>query len=67
MSAPKQDAIVWSLGTNALHGFDADTGAVIFNGGGTTVNFQKFNTPMAAKGRIYVAGSKGSVYAFKPQ
>ncbi len=63
------DAIVWSPGAETddlLHGFDGDTGAVIFNGGGVKVpNMRRYNTPIAAKGRIFVAADN-TVVAFKP-
>jgi hypothetical protein len=63
------DAIVWSVGADGnglLRGFDGDTGAVIFDGGGMKMNgTRRFNTPIAAKGRIFVAADYG-VYAFKP-
>jgi hypothetical protein len=59
------DAIVWSLGSR-LVGFDGDTGAVIFNGGGasdTISTLSKFVTPIVARGRIYVAAD-ANVYSF---
>ena len=63
------DAIVWALGSegdNRLHGFDADSGAVIFDGGTATFSqSRRFNTPIAAKGKIYWAAD-GAVYAFTP-
>ncbi len=65
------NAIVWSVGAegdNLLHGIDGETGAVIFGGGGVLEameNIPRFQTPIAAKGRIYVAGN-GRVYAFRP-
>ena len=60
------EAIVWSLGGTRLRGFDGDTGAVVFNGGGamdTVGNISKFITPIAARGRIYVA-SDSAVSSF---
>jgi hypothetical protein len=63
------EAIVWSLGADGdqlLHGFDGDTGATIFDGGGVTIpGMRHFNTPIAAKGRIFVASDQ-AVVAFKP-
>jgi hypothetical protein len=66
-------AIVWGVGAEGderLHGFDGDTGAVIFSGGGAGDNMpagvSRYSTPMAAKGRIFVAGT-GTVYAFTSQ
>src|SRR3989442_9493313 len=57
------DPIVWAVtseGDNRLRGFDGDTGKLVFAGGGmadvmTPIN--RFQTPIAAKGRIYVAAS----------
>src|SRR5215470_11162531 len=44
------EAIVWSLGSegdNQLHGFDGDTGDVVFDGGGVTMNgLRRYNTPI---------------------
>jgi hypothetical protein len=59
------NAVVWSLGAR-LVGFDGDTGAVIFNGGGagdTISTLSKFVTPIVARGRIYVA-AVANVYSF---
>jgi hypothetical protein len=61
--------IVWGIGSEGdqrLHGFNGDTGAVIFNGGGTNelmAGTRRFNTAIAARGRIYVANDN-KVYAF---
>ena len=63
------NAIVWSLGAegdNLLHGYDGDTGASVFAGGGATVSgMHRFNSPIAAKGRIFIAADSG-VVAFTP-
>jgi hypothetical protein len=59
------DAVVWSLGAG-LRGFDGDTGATIFNGGGAgngISGFSNWITPIAARGRIYVA-TNSNVHAF---
>jgi outer membrane protein assembly factor BamB len=68
--------IIWVVGTTPthgsggdqrLHGYDGNTGAVIYDGGGAnelmagTHNFS--TTGIAARGRIYVAGDN-KVYAF---
>ncbi len=61
----KSDAIVWVIG-GQLVGFDGDTGVSIFpanGGGGAVAGLMKFVTPIAANGRIFVAGSP-NVYAF---
>ena len=62
--------IVWGIGAEGdqrLHGFNGDTGAVVFGGGGTNelmTGTRRFSTGIAARGRIYVAADK-KVYAFK--
>jgi hypothetical protein len=64
------DPIVWAYGhgTNQrLFGYNGETGAVIFAGGGandTISGTRTFNTGIAARGRIYIAGDN-KVYAFK--
>jgi hypothetical protein len=63
------DMIVWGLGAEGdqrLHGFDGDTGNVIFNGGGANevmANTRHFSTAIVARGRIYVA-TDNLIYAF---
>ena len=68
-SADGQDAIVWVVGSdNKLHGLDGGTGASVFGGGSGTDTMsavQKFQTPIVANGRIFVA-SNTQVYAFTP-
>lgn len=65
------EAIVWGLGAEGdgrLHGFDGDTGAVVFAGGGPgdgMAGLRRFSTAIAAKGRIFVAADD-TVYAFTP-
>jgi len=69
--------IVWAVGTagksgtggdQRLHGFDGDTGAVVYGGGGAnelmagTLRWR--TTGIVARGRIYVGGAN-KVYAFK--
>ena len=62
--------IVWAYGhgTNQrLFGYNGETGATIFAGGGpsdTISGTRTFNTGIAARGRIYIAGDN-KVYAFK--
>ena len=63
--------IVWlvSVFTGAgqrLYGYDGDTGAVVYTGGGPNelmANTRKWNTGIVARGRIYFAASN-KVYAF---
>jgi hypothetical protein len=67
--------IVWVVGTEdhqtqgdqRLHGYDGNTGAVIYDGGGPTElmagTHYYSTTGIAARGRIYVAGDN-KVYAF---
>jgi len=63
------DPIVWSIGAGGdqlLHGYDALTGAVLFNGGGSAnmlANTRHFATIAAWGGRFYVA-SDNRIYAF---
>ena len=63
------NVIVWGIGSEGdqrLHGFDGDTGAVVFSGGGANelmTGTRRFNTGIAARGRIYLANDN-RVYAF---
>jgi len=63
------NVVVWGIGSEGdqrLHGFNGDTGAVVFNGGGANelmAGTRRFNTAIAARGRIYVANDN-KVYAF---
>jgi hypothetical protein len=64
------EAIVWVVGAEAggnelLQGFDGDTGAIIFGGGNVPISARRFTSPIAAKGRIFVAGDD-AVAAFTP-
>jgi hypothetical protein len=64
------NAIVWSVGSEGsqrLNGYNGDTGAVVYAGGGANELMsatRRFNTGIAARGRIYFAGDN-RVYAFK--
>ena len=62
-----QDAIVWAVGAEGdtrLHGFDGETGAVIFNGGLDTFSpTARYQTPIVAKGRVFWATNQ-EVIAF---
>jgi outer membrane protein assembly factor BamB len=68
----RSDRIIWIVGADGddrLHGFRADTGAVLFNGGTAAdrmVNVHHFSTIIAANGRIYVPADD-RIYAFAPQ
>jgi hypothetical protein len=58
------EAIVWAVGAEGdgrVHAFDALTGQTLFDGG--QVEMSRFNAPIVAKGRLYVAGNNGA-YAF---
>jgi len=63
------NAIVWVVGAEGdqrLYGYDGDTGAVIYAGGGPNelmANTHKWNTGIVARGRIYFAADH-KVYAF---
>src|SRR5881398_3602257 len=65
------NTIVWVAGTGnggdqRLHGYDGDTGAVIYAGGGVNelmTGTQQWNTGIAVRGRIYFAADD-KIYAF---
>src|SRR5262249_50728217 len=65
------NTVVWVAGTGSggaqrLHGYDGDTGAVIFGGGGDDelmTGTRQWNTGIAARGHIYFAADN-RVYAF---
>ena len=61
------NVIVWAAGSDGrLRGYNGETGAVIFNGGGANelmTGIRSFNTGIAARGRIYYAADN-RVYAF---
>ncbi len=58
-------AIVWSVGAEGdgrLHGFDGDTGEVVFGGGGDADalgEVARYQSPILGGGRIYVATATG--------
>jgi hypothetical protein len=62
--------ILWVAGVagdQRLHGYDADTGTVIYAGGGTNelmTGTRQWNTGIAARGRIYF-GADNKIYAFR--
>ena len=54
-------------GDQRLHGYDGDTGAVIYAGGGANelmTGTRQWNTGMVARGQIYF-GADNKVYAFQ--
>src|SRR5437868_10595644 len=65
------NAIVWVVGSDSggdqrLHGYNGDTGAVVYAGGGANelmTSTRKWNTGITARGRIYFAADN-KVYAF---
>jgi outer membrane protein assembly factor BamB len=65
------NTIVWVAGTGTggdqrLHGYDGETGAVVYAGGGNNelmTGTRQWNTGIAARGRIYFAADD-RVYAF---
>jgi hypothetical protein len=60
------DATVWVLGNdNELYGLDGDTGASVLSGGSALATVATIQTPIVAKGRLFVASSS-ELYAFKP-
>jgi hypothetical protein len=64
------EVVVWAAAanpSNRLHGFDGDTGAVVYAGGGAgdvITGAHYFNSPIAVNGRIVVAANN-ALYAFK--
>src|SRR5215472_455174 len=64
------NTIVWVagvVGDQRLHGYDGDTGTVIYAGGGANelmTGTRQWNTGIAARGRIYF-GADNKIYAFK--
>jgi hypothetical protein len=77
MTSDHTNVIVWNVGgenpttgqgDNYLRGFDGDTGEMVFNGGGPSQVMhlvRRFQTPIVAKGRIYVAADD-RIYSFRP-
>lgn len=64
----KDETVVWwiAIGSdNLMRGYDGDTGALIYGGGTDALAASRFQTPIAAKGRIFVA-TDTSVVAFTP-
>src|SRR6266404_8445440 len=63
------NAIVWVAGVQGdqrLHGYNADTGAVVYTGGGANelmTGTRQWNTGIVARGRIYF-GADNKIYAF---
>jgi hypothetical protein len=60
------NAIVWVVGAegdNKLHGYNGDTGEVIFTSNETMTGTRKWNSGMVARGSIYVANDN-KVYKF---
>jgi PQQ enzyme repeat len=61
------NAIVWVVGAQGdgqLHGYNGDTGAVIYPGADVMSGTRKWNSGIAARGSIYVA-KDNKVYAFR--
>ena len=67
----RAESIVWvaSAGTtNRLHGWNGETGELVYAGGGDAEqmhDLQRFSTLIAVGGRLVVAGF-GEVFAFRP-
>jgi hypothetical protein len=70
MTNNTNNAIVWVVGAqgdNRLHGYNGDTGAVVYAGGGANelmTGTRKWNSGIVARGSIYVANDN-KVYAFR--
>src|SRR4029453_6915408 len=60
------NAVVWGVGAQGdgqLHGYNGDTGAVVYAGGAVMLGTRKWNSGIVARGRIYVANDY-KVYGF---
>jgi hypothetical protein len=67
MTDVTNNAIVWVVGAqgdNRLHGYNGDTGAVIYTGTDQMTGTRKWNSGMVARGSIYVANDN-KVYKFR--
>jgi hypothetical protein len=66
------EAVVWTTGayvSNRLHGYDGETGELLFDGGGEAeqmTDVGHLQTPIAVNGRIFVA-ALDELYAFTTQ
>src|SRR6185503_10251876 len=61
------NAIVWVVGAQGdgqLHGYNGDTGAVIYPGSEVMTGTRKWNSGIVARGSIYIANDN-KVYAFR--
>ena len=61
------NAIVWVVGAQGdgqLHGYNGDTGAVIYAGSDVMSGTRKWNSGIVARGSIYIANDN-KVYAFR--
>jgi hypothetical protein len=62
----KTDALVWIVNNGTLNAFDGDTGAVVYNGAGSScTNVRQWTSPIAVKGRIVVGGD-GHLCSWSP-
>jgi PQQ enzyme repeat/PQQ-like domain len=62
------NAIVWAVGAegdNELHGFNAQTGAVVFSGTGTSMSGLHHYQTILATGKRFYVGADNTVYSFK--
>ncbi len=65
------ETIVWSFaaeGSGRLHGWNGETGALVYAGGGSgdvMQGLRRFGTPIAVNGGIFVAADN-RLYAFRP-
>jgi hypothetical protein len=61
----KSDGMVWYISGGSLRGVDAETGQSIYQGTDSCGTFQKWTSPIAARGRI-IAGANGRLCAWSP-
>lgn len=62
------ESIVWYMANGKLFGFNGESGAPVYTGGGANDGIgypNKFQTPIVAKGRIFIA-SENNLLAFTP-
>jgi hypothetical protein len=58
-----QESVVWLFSGGRLFGFDGETGATLYAGMESVGTIDKYQTPIVAKGRLFIAAT-GTVYAF---
>src|SRR5690349_7262685 len=57
------ESVVWFFSGGKLSGFDGETGATLYDGNDSVGTIEKYQTPIVAKGRLFIA-TTDAVYAF---